>query len=644
MDAHGDTLQPHELLAELGWVRALARSLVLDPDVTDDVLQQVCLLALQKVPRGARTGPRLRAWLAAVTRSLARRTQRSDLRRRRRELAAAQPEALPSTAELAAHREALQGLVAAVTTLQEPYFSAIMARYFEGLEVADIAARDGIKPAAVRQRLSRARAQLRGRLQQLVADDRDGWLAGALALPVGAALKVGTVSPAATAPAGRVTADIGHLGGRLVAQQAGKGAAGKIAAAFVLGVGVLFVAWHLLREAPEVGGRPVVLTAPEATPGERALPAPDRPAPAALEPAAMLAPADAAPSPWSFAGKSVTAPAPDATPHSFRLVVVDREARPVAGALVETCVRAGQTAPANPLVSQAIFSTVTTTFTDSIGRCNATLSPMEQTLLVSKEGVGSSGRRDARMLERARNADGDIVIALLPFLVIRGQVLNADGSPASGLPVLIRPTGADTLTGGPRLVPPLVTDADGHFETMTDHSNQFSIGTIGSGLPAERIVNPKPGESIDITLQLPGDWQLGGTVLDEAGAPVVGARVMALRLPDEEPAETVLYDAVPKDSAWVDAPGAFALRLRKAGTYLVAAFAKGRPMSAPQQVRIEGTRSRQALALTLEPPATISGSVVAAGGAPAAAGMSVVLQPVPPTMLGELGMFGPRLL
>jgi RNA polymerase sigma factor (sigma-70 family) len=195
MHSDDETLRPDELLAQLGWVRALARNLVTDPEVTDDVLQQVCLLALQKAPAEARTGPRLRAWLATATRTLAWHAARADRRRVRREQAAAQPEALPSTVDIAAHREALRGLVDAVTSLEEPYYSVVVARYFDGRPVAEIAARSGATNAAVRQQLSRARQQLRARLLPLRLSDgsddsrrdghRDGhrrWLMGALPL------------------------------------------------------------------------------------------------------------------------------------------------------------------------------------------------------------------------------------------------------------------------------------------------------------------------------------------------------------------------------------------------------------------------------------------------------------------------------
>jgi RNA polymerase sigma-70 factor, ECF subfamily len=266
-----ETLRPDELLAQLGWVRALARRLVADPDVTDDVLQQVCLLALEKAPSDARAGPRLRAWLATVTRNLARHAARSDGRRLRREQAAARPEALPSTADIVAHREALRRLVDAVTSLEEPYYSVVVARYLDGCPVAEIAARNGASSAAVRQQLSRARQQLRARLQALPADARRTWLPAAL--------------PLASVPAALQGAPaklwLTRLGGFLMATSVPPLVA-AVAVALVI-AGAIVVSGSDERAA--VSG-PAVAHAPEGVPASAPVPglsAHDRAKPALLE-------------------------------------------------------------------------------------------------------------------------------------------------------------------------------------------------------------------------------------------------------------------------------------------------------------------------------------------------------------------------
>jgi RNA polymerase sigma-70 factor (ECF subfamily) len=276
MDAEQRAIDEHELLSQLGWVRALARSLVRDPEVADDVLQQVCLVALQQVPSDASRGPRLRAWLAAVTRSLVRRAARTDFRRVRREQAVASGEALPSTVDVAARREALRALVDAVASLEEPHFSSVVERYFDGRSVAEIAARHALTEAAVRQRLTRARQQLRARLTRLIDEEPGGWLRSVLPLaPASAAL--------VREPAGL---SIHQLGG-LVAKPMGINGLTKALLALGIVAGLLLTGgWLLLRpveraSVPSESASALPDVEPVA-PAAAAAPAPQLPAPGAL--------------------------------------------------------------------------------------------------------------------------------------------------------------------------------------------------------------------------------------------------------------------------------------------------------------------------------------------------------------------------
>ena len=103
-----------ELLAQLGWVRALAQRVASDAHGAEDLTQDTMLVALrggvscagvsQAAPDGAasddgRTAS-LRRWLAAVVRNLGRTTRRSGRRRSEREATAADRALPPSTLEL----------------------------------------------------------------------------------------------------------------------------------------------------------------------------------------------------------------------------------------------------------------------------------------------------------------------------------------------------------------------------------------------------------------------------------------------------------------------------------------------------------------------------------------------------------------
>ncbi len=70
-----------DLFAHAGWVRALAYQLVVNRDHVDDVVQQVWAAALERPP----TEVARVAWLRRVTRNVAARWNRDEVRRRRRE-------------------------------------------------------------------------------------------------------------------------------------------------------------------------------------------------------------------------------------------------------------------------------------------------------------------------------------------------------------------------------------------------------------------------------------------------------------------------------------------------------------------------------------------------------------------------------
>jgi RNA polymerase sigma factor (sigma-70 family) len=544
MDSTDDTLRPDELLAQLGWVRALARSLVADPDVTDDVLQQVCLLALQQAPREARGGPRLRAWLAAVTRSLARRSARSDARRLRREQAAAQPEALPDTADIAAHREALRHLVDAVTSLEEPYYSVIVARYFDGREVAEIAARRGASAAAVRQQLSRARQQLRARLQSLLADDRQAWLRAAL--PVAAFPDPSAVSSAAPLPCSLAGAGAtplaGHFGGLLVAK--------KLAVGLVLVVCLLLGTWYGLRAgdraaSPPMPGPSIASDVPHG--GAARLPGPS---------AATASALDAA-EPVSVPATPATA-SPDGETLRIAGRVIDAAGRPVAGALVRHWPTEsyrerhglGRSSvfldgiPWDSLVSSRTGADgrfVLDTRDDSLRRQKLFASdgiygsPFAETMearpVLIIEESGHAITAAFITAEQAGDVDvGDIVVD--EAAVVTGRLVDPAGAPVAGVRVEVDATGrlVEERKRPRELLAQrvsAVTDAAGRFRLAGLWPGEWSLFALPPGFV--RVSRPftieRSGELELGDVQLAAGGRLAGRVVDALGAPIPGARI-----------------------------------------------------------------------------------------------------------------------
>jgi len=190
------TVPDAELLySHAGFLRNVARSLLLDDQQADDVVQQTLLAALEKPPQ--HTG-NLKAWLATVTRNLALMRRRGEGRRRRREESVARPERdpVPTPDEVHARLEMQRRVVDAVMDLREPYKSAVVFRYLDELRPEEIAERLDVPVGTVKSRLKRGLAILRERFDDEVDGGRQAWRLALLPLVV----------PMATAQAATATA------------------------------------------------------------------------------------------------------------------------------------------------------------------------------------------------------------------------------------------------------------------------------------------------------------------------------------------------------------------------------------------------------------------------------------------------------
>src|SRR5262245_37649420 len=110
-------IRPEDLLAHAGWLRSLARSLVRDAAVAQDLAQDTLVAALRHPPADDRP---LRPWLARVLRNYAtmafRRQEASD-----RRLASVAPDAVaPSPDVLVERVQSARLLATLVLGLREP--------------------------------------------------------------------------------------------------------------------------------------------------------------------------------------------------------------------------------------------------------------------------------------------------------------------------------------------------------------------------------------------------------------------------------------------------------------------------------------------------------------------------------------------
>jgi len=135
---------PEGLLAELRFAQAIARHLVSDHHVADEVAQEAILAALQR-PDVEEAGKR--AWLAGVIRNLVNNRSRERRRRHEREVRYAQDytdrfacEPLNAAQEALMRGEQKARIASIVMGLSEPYRTVIVLRYMEEMSPPQVAA------------------------------------------------------------------------------------------------------------------------------------------------------------------------------------------------------------------------------------------------------------------------------------------------------------------------------------------------------------------------------------------------------------------------------------------------------------------------------------------------------------------------
>jgi len=154
-------LHAEALLRENDGLRELAGELVRDPNEADDLRQATLLEALQRPPVDP---TRSRGWLRTVLVNRLRQDRRARSRRAARERRVAHRDESPDTADIAARAQLFRGLAEAVCELDEPFRTAIVLRFYDGLPPRVIAERTGVPVATVRSRVRRGLERLRREL------------------------------------------------------------------------------------------------------------------------------------------------------------------------------------------------------------------------------------------------------------------------------------------------------------------------------------------------------------------------------------------------------------------------------------------------------------------------------------------------
>ncbi|MFC1714733.1 sigma-70 family RNA polymerase sigma factor [Candidatus Poribacteria bacterium] len=141
---------------------ALAYSRLRNFHDAEDVTQEVFVKAYQKL-RSLKRWDRFLAWLCAITTNLCKDWVRTQSRRPDREFVEDQDPEILEIPSVNAYRDNLtRGLIQdALDSLPETYRQVLTLHYFGGMNTGEIAEFVGTSPTAVRQRLTRARSQLR---------------------------------------------------------------------------------------------------------------------------------------------------------------------------------------------------------------------------------------------------------------------------------------------------------------------------------------------------------------------------------------------------------------------------------------------------------------------------------------------------
>lgn len=254
MNFNDPALTPDALLQHAGWLRELARRLLGDGHLAEDVVQETFAAALTHPGSPPRDH---RSWLAQVARNFALRRVLADSARARREkLDAQRRQTFHEAASRAVERaEAQRLLLDCVLELREPLRSCVLLRFYDDLPTSEVASKLGLSEGTVRSCLSRAKRILRERMDRRMRGGRAAW----------AAALAGVERAETAAPRG--------WGGPMLVR------AGALLAPAAIAIVVLWlpepsgsqiVETTVLQEAVGAGGRPASL---QIAPADRVAPA-----------------------------------------------------------------------------------------------------------------------------------------------------------------------------------------------------------------------------------------------------------------------------------------------------------------------------------------------------------------------------------
>jgi len=488
------TLNPGDhLLQNAAWLQRLARRLVSDEARADDLVQDAWVTALSRGPEQPSRG-----WLKAVLTNLARQGHRSEARRRDREELArggAHSGADDGALEPASLVDrAIQGreLTDLVLALEEPFRTAILMRYYEGLPPRKIAAQLDAPVRTIDSRLARGISRLRERWIRSHRDPEGGLRAlFMLAIP--------RPAPAA-AKAAAAGSMVGPLGVILMNVK------WSVAGALLMGTGGVALWWSSSGAIPEPIGPELAL----ASTGASELDLPEE----SSDPGA-----DRGRQPETVAHEGVFAdpgigPPVEPVPAIVNGRVRGPDTAPRAGVELEL------TAPGNS--TQLTTSEIDGSFAFSMPPNAGQIRAVESTVVTVMAGAVND------------HSGVDPLVVIAPACDIAGRVEDESGAPLAGADIRwVAPDGFSH-----RFEAVFDTTRIGEWRTSSDPAGAFAMERIpaieGAGLEARldgyetaRMDTSmvSDGHIVLLMRRPPSDFAVAGRVVDRDGRPAPAARV-----------------------------------------------------------------------------------------------------------------------
>jgi RNA polymerase sigma-70 factor (ECF subfamily) len=558
-----------EIASQSRWVRELAIAIARDARAGEDAAQDALLAAWRR--RGD-APHHLAAWLSVSVRRILAFRARTDARRGQRERDAARPEHVDDDPARVLERiEAQEQLLREVRSLDEPYRSTVLLRWYEGVELAEIARRGGVPVRTVQTRLTRALRMLRERLDRASGGDRSRWLAAWIPLLPTSGPILGT-----------------RILEKLIMTTRAKVTLVAIAAGIVVLVGL-----QVFSRSNEDGRAQRAEEPAGALHSTPSIAASAASADATSPTADAASPRDESATP---AERGVVPPPEAPTTGALRLSVVwADDKKPAAGVLISLF-----RPDADPLFDEPYATS------DEQGTVRYTsLKPGRVYASIHR---GETEWGDVIPIEAGKEAERTVEVAI--GVDCTGLVVDGGNKPIADAEVLV------SGWGGGESLPLARTASDGTF-SLRAISTHCHIGARAPGFAASHMRTYTAGKGAKVQCRIVLDEtaaEMRGTVLDPQGHAIAGAVVQAgsverkiEKLPDGA------FATPPAPArARTDADGRFEFRSLAAGNVSIAVRARG---LAPwkQSVELASGKTKQ-LTVQLEPGVTLAGSVRDASG------------------------------